>query len=71
MSLTEVKQQVTHFSAEERAELQEFLSSLEDSDTLSPTWKDEIERRREEVRSGKVQTLSHEEFWKRVRERRA
>jgi putative addiction module component (TIGR02574 family) len=71
MSLTEIKQQASQLSIEERLELQDFLLSLEASEDLSPEWKLEVERRLEDVRSGKVQPLSHEVFWQRIREKRA
>ena len=41
--------------------------SLEQHEPLSPAWQLEIERRLEDVRFGRVQTLTHEEFWRRVR----
>ena len=71
MSLAEIKQQASQLNLEERLELQEFLSSLEAESTLSPAWQSEIAARLESVRSGQVQPLTHEEFWRRIRASRA
>ncbi len=71
MSLVELKQQASQLSLEERLELQEFLSSLEPDEPLSPAWQLEIEQRLEGLQSGQVQTLTHEEFWQRIRASRA
>lgn len=57
MSLTEVEQQASSFS-------------LEQNEQLSPAWHLEIEQRLEDVRSGQVQTVTHEELRQRVQSSR-
>ena len=71
MNLSEIKQQASQLNRAERLELQDFLLSLENSDDLTAEWKLEIETRLEGVHSGKLQSLSHEAFWQRMREKRA
>ena len=71
MNLSEIKQQTSQLNRAERLELQDFLLSLENSDELTVEWKSEIKGRLEDVRSGKIESLSHEAFWQRIREKRA
>lgn len=62
MSLSQVKEQVVQLSAQERADLQEFLSSLDDG-TLSAEWLAEIEKRRQDFDHKTVVFLSHEQVF--------
>ena len=71
MSLTELKQQISQLSFAERLELQEFLVSIEQTEPLSPAWQIEIERRLKDVRFGQMQSLTHQDFWQRIRSSRA
>jgi putative addiction module component (TIGR02574 family) len=61
MSVQEIKEQALKLSAEERELLaQELWDSLDD-EPLDPALKAELDRRWEEIQSGKVKTVPHEE----------
>jgi putative addiction module component (TIGR02574 family) len=66
MNLTEVKQQIAYLSPQERADLQEFLSSLDDN-ALSTEWYAEITKRRADFDEERVQFLSQEELFAKFR----
>ncbi len=48
---------------EERCDLMDKIRESLDAIPLSEAWREEIARRLDDVRSGRVQTLSEEEFW--------
>jgi hypothetical protein len=66
MSLSEFKEQVVQLSAQERADLQEFISSLGDSE-LSTEWYAEISKRRADFDDKSVRYLSQEELFAKFR----
>jgi putative addiction module component (TIGR02574 family) len=68
MSLTEIKEQALKLPAEDREVLaQELWDSLDD-EPLDPEFKAMLDRRWEEIQSGKVKTIPHEEVMARARE---
>jgi putative addiction module component (TIGR02574 family) len=62
MSLTQVKEHIVELTQQERAELRNFLDSLEPS-TLSPALNAILERRVSEIRSGQAKLVSGEEMF--------
>ena len=68
MSLQEIKEQALKLSPEDREILaQELWDSLDDQ-PLDPELKAELDRRWEEIVSGKVKTIPHEEVMAHISE---
>jgi putative addiction module component (TIGR02574 family) len=67
MSLEEIKEQALKLSPDEREVLaQEIWDSL-DEEPLDPALKAELDRRWEEIQSGKVKTIPHDEVMEHAR----
>ncbi len=62
MSLAEVKERVTELSPQERADLQAFMTSL-DEEMLSLEWLAEVSRRKTDFDSGQIKFLTHDEVF--------
>jgi len=71
LSLDEIEAAAARLSADEREELIQRLIELENpaDPEVEAAWDDEIARRLEEVRSGKVQCLDGDEVMREMRER--
>lgn len=72
MSVAQIREQITQLSDDERLELSEWLQdTTEDSTPDSEVMAESIRigsERLEELRSGRVKGLTHDEFWTQVRE---
>ena len=65
MSVAEIKTALAELSPAEQAEIVEYFGEIYrpvDTDVLAESV-EEADRRMEEIRTGKVQTLSWDEFW--------
>lgn len=71
LSVDEIEAAAAQLSADEREELIQRLIELENpaDPEVEAAWEDEIARRLEEVRSGKVQCLDGDEVMREMRER--
>ena len=71
LSLDEIEAAAARLSADERGELVQFLIDLDHpaDPEVEAAWDREINRRLEEVRSGKVQLLDGEEVMREMREK--
>jgi putative addiction module component (TIGR02574 family) len=73
MTMQAIKEMLGTLSPEERAELAHFLlrsldGEEEDPQEVEAAWKAELERRGEEIASGKEAGIPAEEFFLRLRE---
>ena len=69
MSFQQILQAALQLPANDRCQLVEMLqASLPPRSELSKEWLEEIERRSEEIRSGKVQGIPWEEVKEKVRQ---
>lgn len=70
MSLTEIREHIGALSLEERIEISEWLQLTLPEEEEDEAYLQETvalaERRSEEMRTGKVQPLSEEDFWARA-----
>lgn len=63
-----VKDDALHLPLEDRSRLaSRLLESLDDEDDVSPEWKDEIDRRLQEIDEGTAVMVPHEEVMANVR----
>jgi putative addiction module component (TIGR02574 family) len=68
MSVQELEAALLKLPNQERARLAEVLiDSLDEENAIAQAWTDEAERRLEELRSGKVQSIPAEEVFARIR----
>ena len=67
MSVQEIKEQALKLSAEDRELLAQELWDSLDEETIDPAFKAELDRRWDEIQSGKVKTIPHEEVMERAR----
>lgn len=67
MSKAQLLEQIKELSREERTELlEELLSTFERPEEYERLWAEEAMRRYEDLKSGKVKGLTHEEFMRDV-----
>ena len=68
MSVQEIKESAMKLPPEEREWLaEELLASLDSEEQFSPEFKAMLDRRYEELVSGKVQGISHEEVMRQIK----
>lgn len=69
VSYEKVKDDALHLPIEDRSRLaSRLLESLDDDDDISPEWKDELDRRLQEIDEGKAVMIPHAEVMANVRE---
>jgi putative addiction module component (TIGR02574 family) len=68
ISYEQVKDDALHLPIEDRSRLaSRLLESLDDDDDVSPEWKDELDRRLQEIDEGKAVMIPHAEVMASVR----
>jgi putative addiction module component (TIGR02574 family) len=68
VSYEQVKDEAPHLPLEDRSRLaSRLLESLDDEDDVGPEWKDEIDRRLQEIDEGKAVMIPHAEVMPNVR----
>ena len=68
ISYEKVKDDALHLPIEDRSRLaSRLLESLDDDDDVSPEWKDELDRRIQEIDDGTAEMIPHAEVMAKVR----
>ena len=68
ISYEKIKEDALHLPIEDRSRLaSRLLESLDEDDDISPEWKDELDRRIQEIDEGKAVMIPHVEVMANVR----
>jgi putative addiction module component (TIGR02574 family) len=69
LSIQQIESEALSLPADERARLAEALiESLDEDERIERAWAEEVERRAEDLRTGRVKGVSHEEVMASVKD---